>query len=54
MRETKNPNPYPHKFQVNTDVRKFVEEYGGFKPGEQKKDVEIRVAGRDNALATRR
>ncbi|KAJ9498818.1 lysyl-tRNA synthetase [Exophiala xenobiotica] len=46
MRETKNPNPYPHKFKVNTDVRKFVEEYGGFKPGEQKKDIEIRVAGR--------
>lgn len=46
MRETKQPNPYPHKFQVNTDLRSFVNEYADIKPGEHKKEVEIRVAGR--------
>ncbi|KIW24433.1 lysine-tRNA ligase [Cladophialophora immunda] len=46
LRETKDPNPYPHKFQVNTDLGKFVQEYASLKPGEQKKEVEIRVAGR--------
>ncbi|OAL36876.1 hypothetical protein AYO20_03932 [Fonsecaea nubica] len=46
LRETKDPNPYPHKFLVNTDLGKFVEEYASLKPGEQKKEVEIRVAGR--------
>ncbi|OAP65203.1 lysine-tRNA ligase [Fonsecaea erecta] len=46
LRETKDPNPYPHKFSVNTDLSKFVQEYADLKPGEQKKEVEIRVAGR--------
>ncbi|EXJ72518.1 lysyl-tRNA synthetase [Cladophialophora psammophila CBS 110553] len=46
LRETKDPNPYPHKFSVNTNLSKFVEEYAYLKPGEQKKEVEIRVAGR--------
>lgn len=31
---------------MNTDLRSFVDEYGSLKPGEHKKDVEIRVAGR--------
>ena len=44
--DTKDPNPYPHKFQINTDVREFVEKYKDMKPGEHQKDVEIRVAGR--------
>ena len=24
LRETKQPDPYPHKFHVDTDLRKFV------------------------------
>ena len=46
LRETKSPNPYPHKFQVNTDIRQFVEKYKDYKPGQNDKSVEIRVAGR--------
>ncbi|RMZ90724.1 hypothetical protein DV736_g2053, partial [Chaetothyriales sp. CBS 134916] len=46
LRETKEPNPYPHKFQINTDLREFVTKYNHFKPGENEKETEIRVAGR--------
>lgn len=47
LRETRNPNPYPHKFQGrNIELRDFVEKYKDLKTGEQLKDVEIRAAGR--------
>jgi lysyl-tRNA synthetase, class II len=46
LRTSKDPNPYPHKFQVNTDLRQFVTKYKDFKPGQHEKDTEIRVAGR--------
>ncbi|KAM3066938.1 lysyl-tRNA synthetase [Clarireedia jacksonii] len=46
LRQTKNPNPYPHKFHVNYDLRNFVKDYSDLKSGEHKKDVEIRVGGR--------
>lgn len=46
LRETKDPNPYPHKFQTNVDLRDFLEEYRSLKTGQHKKDTEIRVAGR--------
>ncbi|KAF4624260.1 hypothetical protein G7Y89_g13916 [Cudoniella acicularis] len=46
LRTTKNPNPYPHKFHENYDLRKFVAEYGFLKSVEHKKDVEIRLGGR--------
>ncbi|KAJ5216071.1 lysyl-tRNA synthetase [Penicillium cinerascens] len=46
MRETKNPNPYPHKFQVTNDLREFLKEYDGLQKGEQKPDIPIRIAGR--------
>ncbi|KAJ5899512.1 Nucleic acid-binding OB-fold [Penicillium taxi] len=46
LRETKNPDPYPHKFQVTTDLRNFLKEYEGLEKGEQKPDVPIRLAGR--------
>ena len=28
LRETKNPNPYPHKFHVTQSIKKFTEEWG--------------------------
>jgi lysyl-tRNA synthetase class 2 len=28
LRETKNPDPYPHKFHVTHGVPKFIEEFG--------------------------
>ena len=46
LRQTKQPNPYPHKFQVNTDLVAFKSEYESLERGETKKDVEVRVAGR--------
>lgn len=46
LRTTKDPNPYPHKFQTNTDLKAFVSNYDHFKPGENEKEKEIRVAGR--------
>src|SRR5271165_4705160 len=46
LRQSKNPNPYPHKFKVNCDLRDFVKKYENLKSGEYLKDVEIRVGGR--------
>ncbi|KAJ6135072.1 hypothetical protein N7512_000232 [Penicillium capsulatum] len=46
LRETKQPNPYPHKFHVNKDLREFIKEFDGLTKGEQKPDVPIRIAGR--------
>ncbi|KAJ6028529.1 lysyl-tRNA synthetase [Penicillium herquei] len=46
LRETKNPDPYPHKFKVTHDLREFVKDYATLATGEQKPDVPIRIAGR--------
>ncbi|KAF2136229.1 uncharacterized protein K452DRAFT_302916 [Aplosporella prunicola CBS 121167] len=46
LRQTQEPNPYPHKFQVTTDLREFLKQYEGLKTGEQLKDVEVRIGGR--------
>ncbi|CZS80472.1 unnamed protein product [Fusarium graminearum] len=46
LRETKSPNPYPHKFNVTYDLRKFVEEFGHLKSGEHAKDKIIQIGAR--------
>lgn len=46
LRESKEPNPYPHKFQTNVDLRDFLEKYATIKTGQHEKETEIRVAGR--------
>ncbi|KAI4284734.1 MAG: hypothetical protein L6R38_001190 [Xanthoria sp. 2 TBL-2021] len=46
LRQSKAPNPYPHKFKVTTDLRDFLPRYESLKTGEHLKDVEIRVGGR--------
>lgn len=46
LRASQDPIPYPHKFQVNTDLRVFVKEYTPLKSGEHRKDVEVRLGGR--------
>ena len=47
LRETRHPDPYPHKFQGrNIELRDFIKKYGHLKTGETLKDVEIRAAGR--------
>lgn len=43
LRDSKTPNPYPHKFSSNTDLRDYIKEWEGLKSGEVKEDVEIRV-----------
>lgn len=46
MIETQNPNPYPHKFHVNYDLRNFEKEFGHLKKGEVLKDKVISVGCR--------
>ncbi|MCJ1450028.1 lysyl-tRNA synthetase [Mycoblastus sanguinarius] len=46
LRKTKQPNPYPHKFQVTTDLREFLKEHEKIKTGEHLKDVEVKLGGR--------
>lgn len=46
LRETKSPNPYPHKFQVTYDIRKLNEEFGYLKSGETARDKVIQVGAR--------
>ncbi|KAG4032596.1 hypothetical protein MFRU_006g00660 [Monilinia fructicola] len=46
MISTQSPNPYPHKFQANYDLRNFVKDHGHLKSGEHKKDVEVRFGAR--------
>ncbi|KIW73412.1 lysine-tRNA ligase [Phialophora macrospora] len=45
LKNSHDPNPYPHKFQVNIEIDEFKKQYAHLKPGETA-DVEIRVAGR--------
>ncbi|CAG8106227.1 unnamed protein product [Penicillium salamii] len=46
LRETKQPNPYPHKFKVDTDLRNVLKDYEGLQKGEQKTDTVVSVGGR--------
>ncbi|KAF9888698.1 lysyl-tRNA synthetase [Aspergillus nanangensis] len=46
LRETKQPDPYPHKFQVTADLRQYLKDYDGLAKGEQKEDVSVQIAGR--------
>jgi lysyl-tRNA synthetase class 2 len=49
LRETQNPNPYPHKFDVSISVTEFIRKYGEegvVKPAEKLADVRVALAGR--------
>jgi len=46
LKETQSPNPYPHKFHVNTDLREFLKQYESLKSGELREDIDIRIGGR--------
>ncbi|KZL81823.1 lysyl-trna synthetase [Colletotrichum incanum] len=46
LRETKSPNPYPHKFHTDYDLRNFVKDFGHLKSGEHDKEKVIRVGAR--------
>jgi lysyl-tRNA synthetase class 2 len=40
---SKSPDPYPHKFDVNTPLSDFISKYSHLKSGETLPDVEIRI-----------
>ena len=46
LRQSHDPNPYPHKFHVNSYLPEFIQKYEEIKTGEQRPDIEIRIAGR--------
>ncbi|WYZ37847.1 hypothetical protein EsH8_II_001353 [Colletotrichum jinshuiense] len=46
LRETKSPNPYPHKFHTDYDLRNFVKDFGHLKSGEHDKAKVVRVGAR--------
>ncbi|GJC96591.1 lysine--tRNA ligase [Colletotrichum higginsianum] len=46
LRETKSPNPYPHKFHTDYDLRNFVKDFGHLKSGEHDKEKVVRVGAR--------
>lgn len=52
LRETKSPNPYPHKFNVTYDLRKFVEEFGYLKSGEHAQDKVVQIGARIHGKRT--
>jgi lysyl-tRNA synthetase class 2 len=52
LRETKSPNPYPHKFNVTYDLRKFVEEFGHLKSGETAPEKVIQIGARIHGKRT--
>ncbi|CAG8610960.1 4965_t:CDS:2 [Paraglomus brasilianum] len=45
LRASKNPTPYPHKFQVDISLPSFIQKYGSLNAGEHLNDL-VRVAGR--------
>lgn len=46
MKQTQDPNPYPHKFKVTYDLNNFVKDYGHLKKGEEKRDTTISIGCR--------
>jgi len=49
LRETQDPNPYPHKFNVTKSITNYIEEFGPeglIKPGERLEGTTVSLAGR--------
>ena len=46
LRKSKNPDPYPHKFQITSSIPEFTEKYGYLGRGELLKETEVALAGR--------
>jgi lysyl-tRNA synthetase class 2 len=46
LRESKQPNPYPHKFHVNYRLPQFVEDFKHLTRGQVEEEKEIRVGVR--------
>ena len=45
FRETKNPNPYPHKFSVELSISNYIKKYQSLAEGEHLTEV-VQIAGR--------
>jgi lysyl-tRNA synthetase class 2 len=43
LRASKQPNPYPHKFLVNSKLESYIRDYAHLKKGETEPDKEIRM-----------
>lgn len=50
--DNKNPNPYPHKFNVTTYLPDFLQEYKGLKAGEEFKDKRVTLGARIYTIRT--
>lgn len=46
LRASKNPDPYPHKFQTTMSIPNFIEKYEYLKRGELLQEIEVALAGR--------
>ncbi|THH26844.1 hypothetical protein EUX98_g7350 [Antrodiella citrinella] len=49
LKETQNPNPYPHKFEVSISITEYIEKYGPegvIKAGEKLGSATVSLAGR--------
>jgi lysyl-tRNA synthetase class 2 len=49
LKETQNPNPYPHKFHVSTSITSYIKQYGEegkIPPGTRIDGVTESLAGR--------
>ncbi|KAI8336031.1 lysyl-tRNA synthetase [Blakeslea trispora] len=46
LRQDANPEPYPHKFQVELSLPEFIEKFNKLEAGDRLDDQEITVAGR--------
>ncbi|KAG4301354.1 hypothetical protein PCANB_002294 [Pneumocystis canis] len=46
LRQSRDPDPYPHKFYVNIEVPEFIEKYSFLNRGEVDKNTIICIAGR--------
>jgi len=45
LRESRQPNPYPHKFHVTLSIPAYIKKYGDLEPGQHLDEV-VQVAGR--------
>ncbi|CAI2171974.1 5664_t:CDS:2 [Funneliformis geosporum] len=46
LRHTKDPSPYPHKFNVDISISQFIQKYSHIKAGQINTDEIVRIAGR--------
>ena len=46
LRKSKNPDPYPHKFQTTMSIPDFIEKYRYLARGETLQGTEVALAGR--------